>query len=273
MADNAVATGLEYKAENDVVVSIRNVSLTYAGEKGDFVALQNVNLDIHKGEFICVMGPSGCGKSTLLNIIAGFHQPTEGTAIMGNEPITKPDLHRGVMLQTPTLYPWIDLYENVASGGRVTNALKNVAAQEVDMYLDMVGLKDFKNQKPYELSYDMRQRVSLARVLANHPDIILMDEPFVDLDAITRDNMHMLMRQIWQKTGKPIFLITQDVDEALSLATRIIVMSDTPSHIVKEFCTDFTYDIGVRNRKQVRCSKEYMETREEILSIINSNDI
>lgn len=269
MAESTVATIYEYSPDNDVVVSIRNASLQYEGEKGAVKALDNVNLDIRKGEFICVLGPSGCGKSTLLNIIAGFLKPTEGTAMMGGEPITGPDWHRGVVFQNPTLYPWLNIYDNVAFGPKMRKVDKAEIAEQVDKYLELVGLKEFKKQKPYELSGGMKQRASLARVLVNQPDMILMDEPFGALDALTRVNMQTLTREIWQKTGNTIFLITHDVDEALALATRVIVMSARPGRIVREFYTEFTYDISGANQESARYSKEYMEIREEILNIIN----
>lgn len=272
MAESTVATIYEYGSDNDVVVSIRNASLQYEGEKGAVAALDNVNLDIRKGEFICVLGPSGCGKSTLLNIIAGFLKPTDGTAMMGGEPITGPDWHRGVVFQNPTLYPWLNIYENVAFGPKMRKVDKAKIAEDVDKYLGLVGLQDFKKQKPYELSGGMKQRASLARVLVNQPDMILMDEPFGALDALTRVNMQTLTREIWQKTGNTIFLITHDVDEALALATRVIVMSARPGRIVKEFQTEFTYDIGGANQESARYSKEYMEIREEILNIINTQN-
>ena len=272
MAESTVATIYEYGSDNDVVVSIRNASLQYEGEKGAVAALDNVNLDIRKGEFICVLGPSGCGKSTLLNIIAGFLKPTDGTAMMGGEPITGPDWHRGVVFQNPTLYPWLNIYENVAFGLKMRKVDKAKIAEDVDKYLELVGLQDFKKQKPYELSGGMKQRASLARVLVNQPDMILMDEPFGALDALTRANMQTLTREIWQKTGNTIFLITHDVDEALALATRVIVMSARPGRIVKEFQTEFTYDIGGTNQESARYSKEYMEIREEILNIINTQN-
>ncbi len=265
MAENTVVT-------DDVVVSIKDANLIYEGEKGDVVALKDINLDIHRGEFICVLGPSGCGKSTLLNIIAGFHKPTNGTAKMGDSEITGPDWHRGVVFQTPTLYPWLNIYENVAFGPKMRKVDKARIAEDVEKYLELVGLKDFKKQKPYELSGGMKQRASLARVLVNQPDMILMDEPFGALDALTRVNMQTLTREIWQKTGNTIFLITHDVDEALALATRVIVMSARPGRIVREFDTEFTYDIGGTNQESARYSKEYMEIREEILNIINTQN-
>lgn len=261
---------LELEPKN--LISIKNAYLKYNSEKGQVTALENVNLNIAKGEFICVLGPSGCGKSTLLKIIAGFHQPTEGTAVMGDAPITGPDWHRGVVFQTPTLYPWLNIYKNVEYGLKMRKIPQAERDEIVRKYLELVGLKDFANQKPYELSGGMKQRASLARVLVNQPEMILMDEPFGALDALTRQNMQTLTREIWNKTGNTIFLITHDVDEALALATRVIVMSARPGRIVKEFDVDFTYDIAGTNQESAKYTREYMHIREEILSIINSQN-
>ena len=233
---------------------------------------EDINLDIRKCEFICVLGPSGCGKSTLLKIIAGFHQPTEGTAVMGDTPITKPDWHRGVVFQQATLYPWYNIYQNVEFGPKMRGVPKEERDIEVKKYLELVGLKDFAKQKPYELSGGMKQRASLARVLVNQPKMILMDEPFGALDAMTRLNMQTLIREIWLKTNNTIFLITHDVDEALALATRVIVMSSRPGRIVREFNTDFTYDLGGANCESAKYTAEYMNIREEIINIINSQN-
>lgn len=254
----------------DTVVSIHNADLEYTGEKGKVTALKDINLDIKKGEFICVLGPSGCGKSTLLKIIAGFHKPTAGSAIMGGAPITGPHWSRGVVFQSPTLYPWMNIYKNVEFGPRMRGIAKAEIRQNVEKYLELVGLKDFAGHKPYELSGGMRQRASLARVLVNHPSMILMDEPFGALDALTRQNMQALIRDIWTETSSTIFLITHDVDEALALATRVIVMSARPGRIVEEFQTDFTYDLGGANQEAAKYTPEYMHIREEILSIINA---
>lgn len=254
------------------VVSIRHASLEYDSEKGKVLALKDAKLDIKKGEFICVLGPSGCGKSTLLNIIAGFHRPTSGGAYMDGEEIQGPDWKRGVVFQTPPLYPWLNIYDNIAFGPKKRKLPKDQIEQEVNKYIELVGLKDFKKQKPYELSGGMRQRASLARVLVNQPEMILMDEPLGALDALTRANMQNLIRRIWNKTGNTIFFITHDVDEALALATRVIVMSARPGRIVREFTTDFTYDMDGFNQEAARYSREYISIREEILNIINTQN-
>lgn len=261
---------LNNKNYKDYVVSLKDVNLKYSGEKDDVIALQHINLDIKEGEFICILGPSGCGKSTLLKIIAGFLKPSEGTAKMDGETISGPDWHRGVVFQSPTLYPWLNIHDNVAFGLKMRKFPKAHTEELTYKYLELVGLNGFEKHKPYELSGGMKQRASLARVLVNNPRMILMDEPFGALDALTRQNMQTLIRTIWTKTKNTVFLITHDVDEALSLASRIIVMSSRPGKILKEFNTDFTYDVSQDNGEDVRYTSEYLGMRKEILKIINS---
>lgn len=255
--------------QKDYVVTLKDINLKYTGEKGEVNALEDINLDIMEGEFVCVLGPSGCGKSTLLKIIAGLLKPSTGEANMDNEPINGPDWHKGVVFQSPTLYPWLNVQDNVAFGLKMRKFPKDKIKKLTDEYLELVGLSGFEKHKPYELSGGMKQRVSLARVLINKPRMILMDEPFGALDALTRQNMQTLIRTIWTKTENTVFLITHDVDEALALGTRIIVMSSRPGKIVKEFNTDFTYGIAGSNSEKTRFTPKYMEIREEILNIIN----
>mgnify|MGYP001024244034 FL=1 len=165
------------REESQDVVTLENINLRYNGERGEVTALQNVNLNIEKGEFICVLGPSGCGKSTLLNIIAGFLKPTEGEARMNGEIIDGASWERAVVFQTPTLYPWLNIHDNVAFGPNVRHLPKDQTEELTKKYLNLVELGDFGDHKPYELSGGMRQRASLARVLVNQPGMILMDEP------------------------------------------------------------------------------------------------
>lgn len=260
------------KKKEEPVVALEEINLRYNGERGEVTALKNVNLHIQKGEFICVLGPSGCGKSTLLNIIAGFLKPTEGKAEMKGKTIDGASWERAVVFQSPTLYPWLNIHDNVSFGPNVRHISKEKTEELTTKYLNLVELGDFGNHKPYELSGGMRQRASLARVLVNQPNMILMDEPFGALDALTRQNMQTLIRKIWQETENTVFLITHDVDEALALGTKIIVMSSRPGRIVKQFDTDFTYDISGPNQESARYTKEYMQIREEILNIINEQN-
>jgi len=258
------------KHKENYVVILEDINLRYSGEEGEVVVLKDMNLDIKEGEFICVLGPSGCGKSTLLKIIAGFLKPSEGEAKMDNESIIGPDWHRGVVFQSPILYPWLNVQDNVAFGLKMRKLPKNEIAELTNKYIELVGLKGCEKHKSYELSGGMKQRASLARVLVNKPRMILMDEPFGALDALTRRNMQTLIRKIWTKTENSVFLITHDVDEALALATRVVVMSGVPGTIIKEYNIDFTYNISSENHEKVRYTPKYMEIREEILDLINS---
>lgn len=254
------------------IVTLSNVNFRYPDEKGGVIALENINLNIKEGEFICVLGPSGCGKSTLLKIIAGFLKPALGVAKMGSEIINGPDWNRGVIFQNSTLYPWLDVEDNIAFGLKMRKFPKSEIKGLTDRYLELVGLKGFEKNKPYELSGGMKQRVSLARTLVNNPGMLLMDEPFGALDALTRQNMQNLTRKIWTKTGNTVLMITHDVDEALALATRIIVLSKRPGRILEEFHTSFTYKISDAEHEKVSYEPLYINIREEILNIINSQN-
>lgn len=251
------------------VISLQNLSLSYKTGNNRIHALEDINLDIHEGEFVCILGPSGCGKSTLLKIIAGFIFPTAGIAQMDGEGIKGPDWHRGVVFQQPPLYPWLNVEKNVAFGLKMRKIPAGEQQETVGKYLAKVGLQDFARQRPYELSGGMRQRVAIARVLVNNPRVLLMDEPFGALDALTRDQMQNLLRNIWWETGKTILFITHDVDEALSLGTRLLVMSKRPGKIVKEFRTSFTNFITGENNNRTRYTPEFQDLREKVLNLIN----
>ena len=255
-----------------MVVSLKNMYFNYDSEKGNVDVLKNVNLDIEEGEFICVLGPSGCGKSTLLKMLAGFIKPCLGQALMDDETIEGPDYHKGVVFQNPVLYPWLNVEDNIAFGLKMRKFPKNQIEELTKKHLELVGLSGFDKYKPYELSGGMKQRVSLAKTLVNKPRLILMDEPFGALDALTRTNMQKLIRHIWSKSKNTVLLITHDVDEALELATRIVVLSDRPGTIVREFNTSYTYDIIKNKNENIRYSEEYRNIREEILKIINSQN-
>jgi taurine transport system ATP-binding protein len=258
------------KSRGDPILTVSDVDFSYSGEKGTVTALNRVRLSVEEGEFLCLLGPSGCGKSTLLRIIAGFLKPTAGEVLMENRPVEGPDWHRGVIFQAPTLYAWLNVRDNIAFGLRMRKFPKKEIRELTDRYIELVGLKGFETSKPYELSGGMKQRVALARTLVNHPKILLMDEPFGALDALTRQKMQELVRTIWMETKNTVFLITHDVDEALSLGTREVIMSGRPGTILNEFRSGFTYRFLTEDPEQVRYRREYAETRKEILKIISS---
>jgi ABC-type nitrate/sulfonate/bicarbonate transport system ATPase subunit len=192
-------------------------------------ALHHANLNINKGEFVCLIGASGCGKSTLLRIIAGFEQPTSGDVRVYDAPITGPGSDRGMVFQDYALFPWMTVRDNIAFGPKQKNA-KNVK-ELTDEYLDMVGLTKFADRYPYQLSGGMKQRVAIARVLANEAHILLMDEPFGALDALTREQLQDELLEIWARTHVTILFVTHSVEEATLLSDRVVVMTAGPGRI------------------------------------------
>ncbi|MBC2582339.1 ABC transporter ATP-binding protein [Clostridium sp. DJ247] len=252
------------------IIALNNVNLIYKAGNKQVNALENINLDIEEGEFVCILGPSGCGKSTLLKIIAGFISPTYGEVTMNGDTISGADWHRGVVFQQPALYPWLNVEDNVKFGLKMRKIPKAERIKATEYYLNKVGLLEFRKYKPYELSGGMKQRISIARVLVNNPLVLLMDEPFGALDALTREQMQNLLRDIWRETKKTILFITHDVDEALSLGTRVLVMSSRPGRIIKEFKTSFTEDVVDYNSSEVRFTEGFKLLREQVLDLINN---
>jgi taurine transport system ATP-binding protein len=258
------------KSSYKPLLSLHQVNYKYPGNRDSngVAALQSVSFSVEEGEFIGILGPSGCGKSTLLRIIAGFIHPDSGEIRMDGELIQGPDCHRGVIFQVPTLYAWLNVQDNIAFGLKMRRVPADERKQLTEKYIDLVGLTGFEKNRPYELSGGMKQRAALARTLVNHPGLLLMDEPFCALDAFTRQNMQTLVRKIWRQTKNTVFFITHDVDEALSLATRIIVLSDRPGRILKEFRTNFTNCIFSDDQRVNTYQPEYISLRKEILNII-----
>lgn len=260
----------ETVVEGEELISIENVDLSYSGKTGEMKALENINFNIFPGEFVCVLGPSGCGKSTLLKILAGFIQPTKGVVKLDGEEIKGTDWHRGVVFQNPPLYEWFSVRDNVAFGPKMRKVPKDEYRKLTDKYLAKVGLIDFANKKIYELSGGMKQRVSIARALINNPEILLMDEPFGALDALTRENVQDLTRKIWWDTGKTIFFITHDVEEALLLASRIIVLSKHPGRVIEDTYVNFSRQIIEDSAVDIKFTEEFYKYREKLLKLINS---
>ncbi len=250
------------------LIEFKNVSYSYMGQEKETLALKNINLDIKEGEFICLLGPSGCGKSTMLNILAGYIFPTEGEVLDNGQVIDAPSEKRGVVFQSPTLYPWYNVRQNVEFGPTLAGMSKEEKNKISSKLLKSVGLSDFAQSKTFELSGGMKQRASLARVLANDPEVILMDEPFGALDALTKLKMQKLIRNIWHNDNRTVFMITHDIDEALSLATKIIVMSSLPGQIDKIIETDYTYAALKDKKHRVHIDDKYIKLKEDILDLI-----
>ena len=223
-------------------VQIKDVKKIYEGRNGQTVALNGANLDIYDNEFICVVGPSGCGKSTLLNIIAGLHGPTSGEVLVDGVKVEGTGVDRGVVFQQYALFPWLTVKKNVEFGLTLKKELTKQQREEIAMkYIKMVGLEKFVNAYPKELSGGMKQRVAIARAYAVNPSLLLMDEPFGALDAQTRTQLQTELLKTWEEEMKTCFFITHDVEEAILLASRVVVMSARPGRIKEVIDIDIPY--------------------------------
>lgn len=198
------------------------------------VVLKDINFEIGEGEFVVLIGPSGCGKSSLLNLASGTIAPTSGSVWFGRELVTEIDPRRGIMFQDSSLFPWLTAWENVSFSLKMKGINKKERLEQANQYLDLVGLTGYKNYHSYELSGGMKQRVALARTLIQDPQLVLMDEPLGALDAITKRNLQDLFLQIWRNTQKTFFLVTHDVEEAIKLGTRLIVLAPTGGEIIAD---------------------------------------
>jgi ABC-type nitrate/sulfonate/bicarbonate transport system ATPase subunit len=212
-------------------LAVRDVSKVFRIGGESVAALSGVNLVVGKGEFVCLIGASGCGKSTLLRIIAGFEQTSSGHVEIYGHPVTGPGSDRGMVFQDYALFPWLTVRDNIAFGPRQKGLTSSQVKQIADEYLNMVGLAPFADRFPSQLSGGMKQRVAIARVLANEANILLMDEPFGALDALTREQLQDELLQIWARTGVTVIFVTHSVEEATLMADRVVVMSAGPGRI------------------------------------------
>jgi NitT/TauT family transport system ATP-binding protein len=212
-----------------------DVSRSFPTPRGALVALENINLEVEEGEFLCVVGPSGCGKSTLLNLMAGLDQPTRGEIWLNGRRIEGPGTDRTLIFQELGLFPWLTVQENVEFGLRMQGVAKQVRRARSQHYLRLVHLAHFEASYVHQLSGGMKQRVALARSLATEPDVLLMDEPFAALDAQTRDLLHEELARIWAETGKTIVFVTHNVREAVRLGSRVILLTFRPGRIKNQF--------------------------------------
>lgn len=242
---------------------MQNVNKVFYDDAGRaVVALKDINLTVSPGEFVCLLGPSGCGKSTLLRLIAGLDKPDSGSITLDGSEITGPHFERGLVFQDPTLFPWRTVRENVATGWDA-RGLSWRQPCEIDRYIEMVGLTQFADAYPYQLSGGMAQRAALARALANHPKVLLLDEPLGALDAFTRMKMQDEIMRIWQDRGTTMVFVTHDVEEAVYLADRIVIMTPRPGRVVK------VCDVSLA-RPRRRDSAEFFRVRTAVLTLFQA---
>ncbi|MBR3105299.1 MAG: ABC transporter ATP-binding protein [Lachnospiraceae bacterium] len=251
--------------DTDVKISIRDVKKVFyiKDKKGkvvdEFTALDGIDLDIKRGEFITIVGPSGCGKSTLLDILAGLSRPMSGQVLIDQKALTGPGQNSGIVMQGYGLFPWRTVKKNIEYGLEIKGIPKEKRGEISDRFISMVGLEKFKNRFPFELSGGMKQRVAIARVLAYDPDILLMDEPFGALDEQTREILQDELVTIWQQTKKTIVFITHSIEEAVYLGDRVVVMGSNPGHVRDIFDIDLP-----RPRNKVRLTEEFIRVSSKV---------
>jgi len=254
-------------------LSIRNVSKTFSGKKGDYPAIENINLEIEHGEFVCLIGHSGCGKSTLLNLIGGLDTATTGTLSLADKPITGPGADRGMVFQPHSLLPWMSVFDNVYEAVAAVQGHDRINEKKrwhVEKYLELVGLLPHQHKKPAELSGGMKQRVAIARAFAVQPKVLLLDEPFGALDALTKSKLHDELLNLWQmdRSSETVVMVTHDIDEAIYLADRIVVMTNGPQATIGEI-EEVTLP-RPRDKRALVHTPEYADLKDRLLYLLTN---
>ena len=244
-------------SSGDVIVKIDHGEKIYQGRSGEVVALNGVDMEIRENEFVCVVGPSGCGKSTLLNIIAGLERPTSGRVCVKGKEVVNPGSERGVIFQQYALFPWLTVKKNVKFGLKLRGVKEPELSVIADKYIRLVGLEEFGDSYPKELSGGMKQRVAIARAYAVNPEILLMDEPFGALDAQTRTQLQTELLETWEKEKKTCFFITHDVEEAIILAQRVVIMSARPGRVKEIVPVNIPYP----RTQETKMTKEFLDLK------------
>lgn len=256
------------KAENiKKIFKVRNNGNSKNGNSPrDLMALNGVNINVKKGEFLAIVGPSGCGKSTFLDVVGGLSKPTEGVIYIDDKYVDGPGLDRGIVFQQYALFPWRTAIGNVEFGLENQNVSKKDRIDIAQKYINLVGLKGFEDRFPYELSGGMKQRVAIARALAYGPDILLMDEPFGALDSQTREILQKELLRIWEETHKTILFITHSIDEAVFLSDRAAIMTARPGTI--KHIVDIPISRSIRFDDDIRSSQEFVQSRQNLWELL-----
>ncbi len=250
-------------------VNINDVTISFGSGANKNIAVETTTLDIPPGEFVCILGPSGCGKSTLLNSVAGYIKPASGQVLLDEKEVTQPGPDRGMVFQQHSLFPWKTVHENIAFGPKIAGHSQKECDSIANTFLSMIGLQGMAGKLPGELSGGMQQRVGIARALANYPSVLLMDEPFGALDAQTRLIMQESLLNIWSEFGTTVLFITHDVDEAIFLADRILIMSAGPGSII----ADLNVELPRPRHSDIATSEEFVDLKRKCLSHIRKESL
>ena len=267
-----VAARFEKLRRRPVVLSVRNLKKSFGPPGHEHVVFDHVSLDIHRREFVTIIGPSGCGKSTFIRIAAGLDEATDGEMLLNGNEIHGPGQDRGMVFQGYTLFPWRTVKQNVMFGLQMQGRSDSEAESEARQWLEMVGLSRFEESYPHELSGGMKQRVAIARALANNPQVLIMDEPFGALDALTREKMQEMLHAIWRRSGMTVVFITHSVEEAVYLGTRVVVMSRRPGRIIEDVAAPFARRSTSDGMRSTKASSDFIALREHVLSLIWRSD-
>jgi NitT/TauT family transport system ATP-binding protein len=249
-------------------ITVDHVTLRYGSGAGSVLALSDISLHVERNEFCVIVGPSGCGKSSLLYLIAGLEERTSGAIKVGTRLIDEPGPDRGMVFQAYTLFPWLTVAQNVEYGPKRKGIPAAQRKEIVDFYLSEIGLSKFAGHYPSQLSGGMKQRVAIARALANDPEVLLMDEPFGALDSQTRHAMQKLLLRVWEHAKKTVLFVTHDIDEAIVLADRVLVMSGRPGVIKKEIRVDFPRPRSI----DLALEPDFIARKREILDLLRNDD-
>ncbi|ABD06191.1 ABC transporter related [Rhodopseudomonas palustris HaA2] len=268
LADNRMSLA-DATTQAPIEIDVDDVSIVFDTPKGQVVAADRVSFQIRRGEFVCLLGPSGCGKSTVLNTIAGFETPFEGSVRVARKPVTGPGPDRGMVFQQPHLFPWKSVRSNISHGPSMAGKSSKQAGAIADDLIAMVGLTRFADAYPHTLSGGMQQRVAIARALANRPAVLLMDEPFGALDAQTRAVMQESLLALWAQVGTTIVFVTHDIDEAIFLADRVLLMSAGPGRILR----DLRIDLPRPRSSELVLSPAYAAYKKDCLDLIRAESL
>lgn len=251
-------------------LEIKNLEISFSTPKGKYTAVRNIDLQIKKGEIVSIIGHSGCGKSTIMNAVGGMLMPTKGMVTINGQPVKGPGPDRGIVFQNYSLLPWLTVYENIfqAVDAAVKNKTRDEKKEIAEKYIKMVGLSTHREKLPKQISGGMKQRVAIARAFAINPDMLLLDEPFGALDALTKGDMHIELLKLWnlENRSKTIIMVTHDIEEAIFLSDRIVVMTDGPAATIREI--EELHLPRPRNKKDIVGLPEYKIIRERLLSLL-----